>query len=372
MIVQTSPAAEAVAEISAYIHATTEFERSDRLWPAHFEVFSTNPVGIAFGAAGVALFLHRAEGEVPPAVLDWIADRLAQLPLAPGLFNGAAGVAYTLAEVGETTAAGDLLDRFADAGRQLEDPSFLYGLAGWGWANVADHHRTGRAESLERAVEAADTLIERAVRSGEGWSWPADDGKPTTLGLGRGASGVALLFAALYATTLEERYAEAAERAIRFDLAYARDFGGNIQWGRTTEDRGTRPYWYEGGAGIGIGLVRVAEAVGDPSLLDAARLAEEGTRSLFTVGPSRLQGMAGIGEFSLDLYHATGDPTYLERAVGIAEGLLCFRVDREEGMTFPSLGLDRLSNDFATGSAGCGLFLNRLVTGRARGLYDLP
>ena len=61
-----------VPGIARYIHAHTALERRDRLWPAHQAVFNTNPLGLAYGACGIALFLNEVEGGVSDAVRAWI------------------------------------------------------------------------------------------------------------------------------------------------------------------------------------------------------------------------------------------------------------------------------------------------------------
>jgi hypothetical protein len=83
--------------------------------------------------------------------------------------------------------------------------------------------------------------------------------------------------------------------------------------------------------------------------------------------PQLFHGLAGMGNALLDVWCLTGDGCCLEAAWRTAEGVLLFRVDRPEGVGFPGEQTVRESADFATGTAGVALFLDRLLgsgTGR--------
>ncbi len=72
-------------------------------------------------------------------------------------------------------------------------------------------------------------------------------------------------------------------------------------------------------------------------------------------------GLAGLGDFMLDMHELTGEAKYLESAVKVGEGIMQFRVERGQGVAFPGDMLSRLCCDYGTGSAGIGLFFNRLL-----------
>lgn len=366
----------AVGRTVDFVLATADPDRTDRLWPADARVYDTNPLNLVYGAAGIALFLDEVTGRVPDAARSWMLDRVREVSLPPGLYTGAAGVAHVLARLGEGAEAERLLARAAPAAAVLDDPSLFQGLAGWGWANVVHHTRTGHGDALQRAVDAAERLIDRAERSDDGWSWPSPDDPegpvPTPLGLGLGASGPALFFLALARATDAVRYGEAARNALDFELAHATSVDGALRWGSDVEYAGSRPYWFGGTAGVGQVLVHAARELDEPAYLDAARRAADGTRALLTPTHGRMWGLSGIGEFLLDLAHVTGEAVYRERACAAADGVLCYRVERPEGLAFPSRHLRRLSNDLSTGAAGCGLFLHRVATDTPRDLLDLP
>lgn len=96
----------------------------------------------------------------------------------------------------------------------------------------------------------------------------------------------------------------------------------------------------------------------DPTL---AETIADGADCRWTVLPSLVEGLSGIAEFMIDMYRATGKPAHLERAENMADTVTWYAVHREEGTAFPGRWFMKLSTDFATGSAGIGLFLGRLL-----------
>jgi hypothetical protein len=87
----------------------------------------------------------------------------------------------------------------------------------------------------------------------------------------------------------------------------------------------------------------------------------------YAVFPQLFHGLAGMGNALLDLWEVSGDECYLSQAWQVAEGVLLFRIEREEGVTFPGEQAIRESADLATGAAGVALFLDRLA-GADRGV----
>ena len=81
----------------------------------------------------------------------------------------------------------------------------------------------------------------------------------------------------------------------------------------------------------------------------------------YTVFPSLFRGLAGLGNALLDLADFTGEERYHEAAHRAASGILQHRLQRPSGFAFPGEQLLRISTDFGTGSAGVGLFLDRLA-----------
>lgn len=363
-----------VRRIRDYIISTTDFERTDRLWPADPAVFSTGPTSLSYGASGIALLL--AQEGLPEGCLEWIQARTRATArdgvLAPGLSTGAAGIAYSLAASGAHQAAEDLLVSTAAAPLLQRNPTLFNGLAGWAWACLAVHHRAGSAALLDLARCAGDDLLSRAVTNEKGSFWAVPGVTDQPLGLGLGASGVSLFLSALAHATGDSKYADASASALAFDLSYGRRLQGGLCWGANIETTGTSPYVSHGSAGVGVALLRHAQLTGDREMLSASMDAAVGVGGLFAGYPGHNEGMSGLGQFLLDVYLETRDARFLDQAQTYSQSILCFMMEREAGVAFPGKMYARISTDYATGSAGVGLFLARLAEPTIRDWYDLP
>ncbi len=168
-------------------------DRTDRLFPADPGVFSYGGHGLAYGAAGV---LHAIATVAPdlldPAHVEWLLDRALRTdsPYA-GLYAGTAGAAATLARLGHTAAALEVL-ALARRKRHLDTTVGIFnGAAGHGLAALAIQ---------------SPTLLDTAATEAA-WLRPLlhDSSSPLTepleAGLLRGWSGVALFLVRLYERT---------------------------------------------------------------------------------------------------------------------------------------------------------------------------
>ncbi|GGX84965.1 lanthionine synthetase C family protein [Streptomyces hiroshimensis] len=360
--------ADTVDGMARYLLGTADRERSDRLWPAHFLVFATNPLNVAYGACGPALFLHTAEsaGEqvgLPEDIRAWIRNRPLDLEsYPPGLFLGLAGIAETFWRI-------DLPDEALDAMALLyrsplleAEPSLFLGVAGWGTVSLRFHARTGEQVHLDAAVRAGEHLLATAERQDDDTCcWPYRAEGRVHYGLGHGASGIALFLLRLSLVTGRDDFRSAAVRGLEFDLANGSDTELGMQWRRFENDMVRYPYLIHGSAGIGSVLLRFHRMLGDERYLVLARRIAEDAYLTYSLLPSLFEGMAGLGEFQLDMFRCTAERDYLHRAFDIAETMLMFRVERPEGIAYPGRVLNRLSADYATGAAGVGLYFTRLL-----------
>jgi len=365
--------ADVVRRMAEYVVGTCDYGRTDRVCPAHYQVFGTNPMSVAHGAAGVALFLHRALGGLPAELRDWMLARPLDPALyPPGLFVGLAGVAVALAEVG-LVERGEEAMRAAYASPLLYgEPGMYLGCAGWGWAALSYWLRTGRQEHLDRAVQAGDHLLATAQRrGGTRWWVHAADGK-VHYGYGYGASGIALFLLNVGLRTGRTELLEAADEALEHDLANRLETANGISWKRFEDDVINFPYFMHGSAGIGAVACRFARLRNGARYLPWVHEIAHGVDMKWTIFPALAHGLSGIGEFNLDAHAATGDARYLHRARDNARTVQWFRIDTAGGIAFPGRMLLRVSNDWATGSAGIGLFLLRTLTGGPRLFLDLP
>jgi lantibiotic modifying enzyme len=369
----TTEVREAVTGTATYLLATADYTRRDRLWPADSDVFLTNPMSLAYGACGPALFLH--DDAVPCEPPDEVAEWLLKQPLLvdeypPGLYVGLAGIAWTLQELGLEERAGEAMAAAYRSPLLYEQPNMLLGAAGWGLASLRLFGRTGDRTYLSWATRAGDYLLETAVRTGDTWHWKPDQDEPTPYGFGYGASGVALFLADLHLATGDREVRDAAVRALEFDLAHKVETELGWSWPRFEGDGAVRPYWIQGAAGVGSVVIRLHDRLGIARYLPIAERIAHDLFVKFTVVPGLFEGLAGIAELMLDMYRFTGDDAYLDRAFDMAETILWFKLERARGVAWPGRWLDRITSDYASGAAGIGLFLARLDGHGARVLMD--
>ncbi|MFE9479562.1 lanthionine synthetase C family protein [Streptomyces spororaveus] len=358
---------------------THDVRRTDRLWPADYTVFTTNPLSVAYGACGPALLLRSAAGAqgsgaaaLPAEVASWMLSRpLGTDTYPPGLYVGLAGIAWAFHDLGWEDRGEAVMAMLHTSPLLYDEPGMLLGIAGWGLASLRFHARTGKQVYLDRAVQAGDELLRTARQEGDTCYWPSARDASVHYGYGHGASGIALFLLHLHLVTGDARFRSYAVRALEFDLAHASESGLGLQWQRVRDDPVVYPYWIHGGAGVGSVLVRFHDLLGIERYGDLARRVADDTFVKYTYSPGLFEGMAGIGEFMLDMYSSTGERAYRDRARDIAGTILWFRVENEDGIAFPGRWLNRIAHDYATGSAGIGMFLSRLVTPGRRAFVDL-
>jgi serine/threonine protein kinase len=359
-------------EIKNYLLNTFDLGRTDRLWPSDYSIFFTNALSVGFGACGTVLCLRDLQGIVPTEIKSWLTMHpISPASMPPGLFVGLSGLSLTYLELGNDGAAADTMRLAYSSPLLFEDPTFFWGVAGWGLASLHLYAHTGDPEFLSKAIEGGEFLLSTAYEDAEGCSWRSKLLDRAHLGIAYGSSGIALFLLHLAGSTSNERYLTCAKRAIAFDVAGGRSHEGRLTWGRFPEDPFEEPYWLHGAAGIGSVLIRFFEKLNDPNYLILAEQAATGAFTRFSVLPSQFEGLSGIGEFMIDMHLASGDPKYHKRACEIAESVLCYRIRRKEGCAFPGKYLIRISNDYGYGSAGVGCFLHRLIAPGVRRFHDI-
>jgi lanthionine synthetase-like protein len=358
-------------DVARYVLATADFARTDRLWPADFMVFETNPLSVAYGACGTALFLRRVLGAVPAEVAEWLARRpLSMDTYPPGLFVGLAGIACAFNELGMAERACEAMELAYRSPLLYGEPCMFFGTAGWGFASLALFARTRDERYLDGARHAGDHLLRTAAREEGRCSWRNGDGR-VHYGFGYGASGIALFLLHLYLATGRDEYRAHAVAGLEFDLANGEEGELGWQWKRHETDTLVFPYWMEGSAGVAAVLERFDRLLEIDRYGTLARRIAEDTYVKYSFVPSLFDGLAGIGELMLDLSRADGGEPWRQRAYDIAETVLWFRIRKPEGTAFPGRWLTRISNDYATGAAGIGLFLARLADPGPRRFVDL-
>lgn len=348
-------------DIVKHLHGIAEYGRNDRLYPADPRVFSTNPMSLAYGAAGVAYAVHKITGNVPQSVTDWMLQRkVTPADYPPGLYIGMSGIAWSLLEMGMREQAEDVFRSTAAHPLVYKAADLFHGLAGWGMTALRFFQATENEEYLQQARDAGDRLLASCQKLERGYCWPISEQRP--LGLAHGSSGIGLFLLYLYLATENERYLAAGVQALDFDLNSAvRTKDGGLSWGEAIEQSSPLyPYWRFGSAGVGIVAARFQRLVGSPRYQSILEQIFIDTDRKYAVFPGRFTGLVGLGEFLLDMHDLCEEDQFLKSAKRVAEGIMHFRVERN-GSAFPGELLSRLCCDYGTGSAGIALFLNRLL-----------
>jgi hypothetical protein len=348
-----------VRGIAAHIEQVASYEREDRLFPPDQRMFATNPLSLAYGAAGVAYALLRVTGRVPESAINWILrHKVTCDEYPPGLYIGLAGIAWSLMEAGQVPAGERLMKLSSTHSLLHESPDLFYGQAGWGMACLRFFTETQDQIYLDWALDVGDKL----VRQGRQCRFIATNDTP--LGLAHGSTGIALFLLYLHLATFDESFLAAGLKALEFDLDFGRPTkDGGLSWPASElASSPLYPYWRMGSAGVGQAVLRYYRVLRDPRFLSILERIFVETDRKYAVLPGRFTGLAGLGDFLLDMYDTFGDARYLSSAWKVAGGIHQFRVERS-GIAFPGDLLARLTCDYGTGSAGIALFLHRLIAG---------
>ena len=369
---------------NALLHGA-EYNRSECLWPTHYEVFATGPLGLEHGATGSALLLHSVDGALPGPLTEWFrAQPLDGRGSAPGLLTGLSGVALAYQHLGLTDLAADAMAAAYASPVLLSRPGFGDGVAGWGFASLALYRATGDDTYLQRAAQAADHLEGTALHVEDTTYWVdsdaanTDTGPAVNLGWAHGASGVALFYTSLFEVTGDRDLLRRASQAVDHDLAHAVVGPNRIAWGRKVNDSMTLPYWSQGATGIGRVLLRLDRHLDHGAYGEVADLIARSSANVkMTVLPSLFMGMSGLGDYLLDVADAAPSPqdadAFRRKALDLAESVLWFRLKVDGRVVYPCRLQQRIDLSLGTGAAGVGLFLHRLDGGDgARLLLDLP
>ncbi|OIK00356.1 serine/threonine protein kinase [Streptomyces sp. MUSC 14] len=331
------------------ILASATPERDDRLFPGDIGQFSDGGgLGLAHGAAGVLYALEASgagrydEGE------RWLLDHTAPPPPGTplGLYDGLAGVALVLDQLGHRQRALDLVDDILRENWRNLASDLHGGLAGLGLVLGRLADTTGEPYLRQHAAEAADIVVRRLTE-------PVPDRPRRRAGLLRGASGPALFLLRRHQETGEDRYLAAAAVALRRDLdcCVTQRAGGGLE---VDEGRRTLPYLGDGSAGIGLVLDDYLGHTDNEAFARARTGILTAATSRFYAQPGLFQGRAGM---ILHLARSTAPGAGRERLARQIEGLGWLAMDYQGQLAFPGHQMMRLSMDLATGTAGCLLAL---------------
>lgn len=352
-----------INEIVSYLRSQTCCGDDPLDLPTDYRRYTTNGLNVAYGAAGIASFLRRVTGEAPEAMLDALlveASRIDNDHYAPGLYVGTSGIAWTLLDLGLRREAEALMNVAARSPLLFESADMFYGAAGFGLANLFFFEQLGGEEYLAHAIDAFHSIRSKLQRVDAGYFY--ESAGDVYHGLAHGASGIGYFMLRLYQATGQEEHLEYGRGLLNFDLASAEERGETLVFRRSAREPVLAPYWRSGSAGIGCVALRFHAVLNDARYLHMARKVAQCLEGKYSVSPANLSGMAGIGHFFLDMHLATREGSYLDEARRFVDRIMLFAVERPAGIVFPGEGLLRVSTDHATGSAGIGAFLQRILT----------
>ena len=267
------------------------------------------------GTAGIALFLSylsrhssdptfqtTAEGAIRFAI-----SHLERLIAAGnfGFYSGATGLAYVLALMSEIFGSSQFAEQGFAILRQLADQQERYsslgrwdvisGSAGLIPALLKLHACYETQFLLDSAVFHGDILLERAVQSEQGWSWPAKEHpSPNNLtGFSHGTAGAAWSLVELHKMTSDRRFLTAAQEAFRYERHWYDSEWENWPDFRTVSDNGKPAYiagWCHGAPGIGLSRIRAFQLLGDHNYRTEAQIAVRTTTRALHFGLSSNEG----------------------------------------------------------------------------------
>ncbi|QMU78058.1 protein kinase/lanthionine synthetase C family protein [Streptacidiphilus sp. PB12-B1b] len=297
--------------------------------------------GLYFGRSGTAWTLLDAARLLADDRLEQHALDLArQVPLRwpnPDVCHGLAGAGLAQLHIWRTTGEPDFRDRAVDAAEQV--------------------------------LTAA-----RPGRSGVNWPIPDDFDSALAganhLGFGHGVAGVGTFLLLAGAATDRADFVDQARRAGDTLVTAARSDGTSAWWpvGDTdTAKAAPLPHWCSGASGIGTFLIRLWQATGEPRYRELAeQAAAEVHRRRWQAAPVACHGLAGNADFLLDLAAALDEPRYRHWARELVACAHARRVHRDGLLVLPDETLGAVRADYNTGMAGMLGLLLRLRHGGPR------
>ncbi len=322
------------------IRSSATPSRDDRHFPGDIEQFAApgGGLGIAHGAAGVLYALSEAAGVRVPEYEEWLIARAANPARGGrlGLYDGLAGVAWTLARLGHADAASRAANMCLGNRWERLGSDLYGGLAGFSLAMLALGDSEAEPALRDAGLKAAAIVADRPLARG--------NDRERAAGLLRGASGQALLFVRLYERTADPAYLDAAEAALAADLdRCVADRRGSLQ-----VDDGWRvlPYVGAGSAGIGMVIDRFLAHRPAAAFAEASAKIRIAARSGFFAQAGLFSGRAGM------ILYLAGQDRSDQHVLAQVRRLAWHAVRYASGLAFPGDMLLRLSMDLGTGTAG--------------------
>jgi type 2 lantibiotic biosynthesis protein LanM len=290
------------------------------------------------GVSGIAVFLatltgvtgSAAFGELALSALEPLrrsirgvesmsARRLVE-QLGLGATLGVGSVIYALCKVSVSLKDLSLLDDAVQVARSIT-PRHINGdvrydiMAGAGGAILGLltlHGMTHERIALNRAIACGRHLLDAQISRGQhAGRWPGEEAHAMRHGFAHGASGIAVALLRLFATTGQDSFRRAAERALAFErraLAPTTAHRSAHAHGRTI-DEPVLAGWCHGAPGLGLGYLDALH------VLDSNALRDDATRA---VALTRREGTRGVDHLCCGSMGRTETLVVAARALGRA------------------------------------------------------
>jgi lantibiotic modifying enzyme len=359
-------------------------------WPVFSSVGRTYPTDLYAGQAGILAFLAEAYRARPDEALGRaLRDGGRSLRAAPagagrGLFDGNAGRAWALLSLHEGLRDGS--DEWLNAALALAPGiasgstglpgDIINGPPGQGLLLLRLHTNTGDARWLDAARSLADTMLLRAVNSGDGIKIPSfndPSGVPVCYtGMAHGSAGAAYFLCRL-AQALPDgdraAYVAGAEGIARWLDGLVQRQEDRVYWYRREPDQmqQNQVTWCHGPPGIGIFYAELHRITRRPAHLAMAEAcAATVEHEIRNLGNGcQCHGSAGNAQLLLKLFRETGSNVWLEKSRQFGE----LTWQRRVGGQFPAWvagdGTGAPNPGLMTGNAGVAWLYLQLATGGA-------
>jgi serine/threonine protein kinase len=349
-----------VHKIINFNDSVANFQRPFRPYP----VFAGEhePLSIAFGGLGVVYAKYILYNKLSKSEESWLTSMLQSASGSHSLYTGLSGSTWALHDMGYRKEAENLFDKLITSPTLFQGLDVYSGASGSGLCALHLWKDSGNEKYLNHARRIGRVLEKLAIRNKNGISWWSDNDE-IPIGYAHGASGISLFLLYLGICIDKKNYIELGFEALKHDLSYALDGyePGIISYPESNiENSIVFPYWRWGSAGVGTTAIRYWAYTKDSELFQNIQNLVPDTQRWFSVCPGLSNGLAGLANFAIDIYQFTKDETALASAHRILASLEMYKIPKEKGLAFPGDFLFRICTDFATGSSGIALVLDRL------------
>ncbi|RIO07388.1 hypothetical protein BUZ94_13065 [Mammaliicoccus sciuri] len=363
---KTIPLEKFIDKIEKGLILEAKNNKSDKLFASDPMGIFTNNISIAYGATGVlfSLLSYNDKSFEVDKIVSWLIEKTHRVKLSSSLFNGYAGIAYMLADLGYNEISKTLMKKANESEFCNDCFDLFYGLSGIGLTNLKLFNITNDEYYLKESISIGDKIIDFANFNVNNSAYWPDKDNSVYFGLGRGSSGIALFLLYLYLETRDDKYIKMGVKAIKYELDNLYyDENGSISILRgelSNQENVQSPYLYDGASGLGSVILRYKNFLDNDVYNEILTgILKESLRK-YVAFPSLMRGLTGIGHFALDCYLFEKDDSFKNIAYEILDTLHDFSIEIDNKVYFSGEQLYRFSSDYSTGSAGVLTFLKRL------------